>query len=98
MCRSVPQMPVFLTRIRQSLMPTVGSGTSVRVRPGAGVCFTKAFIESVPHHDAKAEEVSVHLVNDARTTDRSRTRKDDRPPAVVLHHVGVRNADRRGFT
>src|SRR3954468_20551054 len=44
MCTSVPQMPVRCTRIRTSLMPYSGSGTSSSQRPGSGRLFTSARI------------------------------------------------------
>ena len=46
MWRSVPQMPVLWTRIRTSLMPMVGIGTSRRSRPGPGPVLTRASIVS----------------------------------------------------
>src|ERR1041385_3975005 len=44
MCRSVPQMPVRWTRMRTSLMPTVGFGTSSSQRPGLALFLTSAFM------------------------------------------------------
>src|SRR5262249_50617491 len=44
MCKSVPQMPVFSTRMRTSLMPIWGTGASRRARPGFASALTKAFI------------------------------------------------------
>src|SRR5712691_4253397 len=46
MCRSVPQIPVLWTRIRTSLMPMAGTGTSRSSRPGPERTFTKASIEA----------------------------------------------------
>ncbi len=43
MCRSVPQIPVFSTLIRTSLMPISGSGTSSRLKPGPAAVFINAF-------------------------------------------------------
>ena len=42
MCRSVPQIPVLWTRIRTSLIPIVGSGTSRRTSPGPASGLTRA--------------------------------------------------------
>src|SRR6478736_5062028 len=47
MCRSVPQMPVFCTRMSTSLIPQVGSGASCRVRPRAEAALTRAFMSHV---------------------------------------------------
>src|SRR6266704_6385856 len=44
MWTSVPQMPVRSTRIRTSLMPILGSGTSSSQRPVSDFLFTRAFI------------------------------------------------------
>src|SRR5712692_7228608 len=44
MWRSVPQMPVRRTRIRTSLMPIFGSGTSSSQRPGSLLLLTSARI------------------------------------------------------
>src|SRR3954447_10086108 len=49
MCRSVPQIPVRSTRINTSLIPTSGSGTCVRLRPGPGTCLLNASTASVCH-------------------------------------------------
>src|SRR5689334_9039744 len=46
MWRSVPQMPVLRTRIRTSLMPTSGSGTSFSRSPSAASAFTSARIRA----------------------------------------------------
>jgi hypothetical protein len=42
MWRSVPQIPVLWTRIRTSLIPIGGSGTSVRTRPGRPMLHERA--------------------------------------------------------
>src|SRR6266436_869146 len=42
MCRSVPQIPVFETRIRTSLIPISGSGTSSSQRPSVALALTSA--------------------------------------------------------
>ena len=42
MCRSVPQMPVLRTRIRTSLIPISGSGTSSSQSPGSAFALTSA--------------------------------------------------------
>src|ERR1041385_662276 len=44
MCRSVPQMPVFQTRILTSLIPGSGTGTSSTHSPRSALFFTSAFI------------------------------------------------------
>src|SRR5262249_47181396 len=44
MCRSVPQIPVRWTRIRTSLIPMVGSGTSSSHSPGFSYRLIRAFI------------------------------------------------------
>src|SRR5262245_15185926 len=44
MCTSVPQIPVRNTRIRTSLPPISGTGTSSSQRPGSRFDFTSAFI------------------------------------------------------
>jgi hypothetical protein len=44
MWRSVPQIPVRWTRMRTSLMPTAGSGTSMSRRPGRAAVLTRASI------------------------------------------------------
>src|SRR4051794_12251456 len=44
MWTSVPQIPVRRTRIRTSLMPCSGSGTSSSHRPGSARLFTRARI------------------------------------------------------
>src|SRR2546425_496643 len=44
MWRSVPQMPVLWTRMRTSLMPGLGTGTSSSQRPGFECALTSAFI------------------------------------------------------
>ena len=44
MCRSVPQIPVLWTRIRTSLMPIVGRGTSWSRSPGPASALTRASI------------------------------------------------------
>src|SRR5262245_40773618 len=44
MCRSVPQMPVFWTRIKTSLMPGEGAGVSSSQRPGLDCALIRAFI------------------------------------------------------
>src|SRR5882762_11608482 len=46
MCKSVPQMPVRSMRMRTSLMPTFGSGTSCSHRPGSDLSFTSAFMDN----------------------------------------------------
>ena len=43
MCTSVPQIPVRLTRIRTSLIPISGSGTSSSQRPASARLLTSAF-------------------------------------------------------
>src|ERR1035441_101433 len=43
MCRSVPQIPVFSTRILTSLMPIAGSGMSSIHSPRSALLFTNAF-------------------------------------------------------
>src|SRR3954463_8224267 len=49
MWRSVPQMPVRSTRMRTSLMPIFGSGTSSSKRPVSAFLFTSAFmIQAIP--------------------------------------------------
>src|ERR1035438_6692509 len=42
MCKSVPQMPVFFTRIRTSLMPISGSAMSASHKPRPALLLTKA--------------------------------------------------------
>src|ERR1035437_6978834 len=49
MCRSVPQMPVFSTRILTSLMPTAGSETSSIHNPRSALLFTNAFTSTASH-------------------------------------------------
>src|SRR5436190_20399418 len=44
MCRSVPQIDAFNTRISTSSLPTSGTGTSSSHRPGSRLVFTTAFI------------------------------------------------------
>src|SRR5580704_2876039 len=44
MWMSVPQIPVFLTRISTSSDPITGTGTSRSQRPGSSFAFTSAFI------------------------------------------------------
>src|SRR5579872_3534923 len=44
MCRSVPQIPARRTRMRTSLMPNVGFGTSSSQRPGSRLLLTSAFM------------------------------------------------------
>src|SRR6266540_2734585 len=44
MCRSVPQIPVRWMRMRTSLMPGFGSGTSVSHSPRSARLLTSAFI------------------------------------------------------
>src|SRR6185436_7781241 len=46
MCRSVPQIPVRWTRMRTSLMPGFGSGTSLSHSPRSALLFTSAFMVS----------------------------------------------------
>src|ERR1039458_6402610 len=46
MCRSVPQIPVFSTRILTSLMPIAGSGMSSIHSPRSALLFTNAFIST----------------------------------------------------
>src|SRR5229473_2818129 len=48
MCRSVPQIPVSWTRIRTSLIPIVGSGTSSSHNPGFSYRLRRAFIMFAP--------------------------------------------------
>src|SRR5580698_5541284 len=44
MWTSVPQIEAFFTRIRTSLIPISGTGTSSSQSPGSGLLFTSAFI------------------------------------------------------
>src|SRR5690349_12582834 len=46
--RSVPQMPVLRTRMRTSLMPGTGTGTSRSVSPGPASVFTSASMAPLP--------------------------------------------------
>src|SRR6185437_4053183 len=72
MCTSVPQMPVFWTRMRTSLIPIVGSGMSSSQRPRSRLLFTNAFIE-YPHAVRAAgtlqssNEMPGHSGNHSRT-------------------------------
>src|SRR6185437_8812533 len=45
-CRSVPQIPVLWTRIRTSLIPISGSGTSSSHRPCSGLALIRARIRA----------------------------------------------------
>src|SRR4051794_11426715 len=58
MCRSVPQIPVRSTRIRTSLMPISGSGTSWSHSPGSGRAFTSARIGGRPGYCPAADETA----------------------------------------
>jgi hypothetical protein len=44
MWTSVPQIDAIFTRIRTSLIPISGTGTSSSQSPGSGLLFTSAFI------------------------------------------------------
>src|SRR5947209_15377343 len=65
MCRSVPQMPVFSTRISTSLMPMGGLGTSCRERPGLDSAFTSAFM---PFNLTDSEVVSNTILTTTHDT------------------------------
>src|SRR5713101_3930677 len=48
MCRSVPQIPVRWTRMSTSLIPGLGSGTSVSHSPRSARLLTSAFMGLAP--------------------------------------------------
>src|SRR5919197_6307868 len=60
MCRSVPQIPVLRTRIRTSLIPISGRGTSRSSSPGPAFVLTSASIVAggtvtvCPRHSTRA--------------------------------------------
>src|SRR5690349_7102103 len=54
MWTSVPQMPVRRTRIKTSLMPICGSGTSSSHSPGSRLLLTSAFmVDAIPHRGTR---------------------------------------------
>src|SRR6266498_197616 len=82
MCKSVPQMPVFWTRIRTSLMPVLGTGTSSSQRPGFECALTRAFIAFM--RLAKMDTVLQYPGDNVRYTKRSLSLGQELPRAHTL--------------
>src|ERR1039458_115571 len=85
MCRSVPQIPVFSTRILTSLMPIAGSGMSSIHSPRSALLFTNAFISTASRGIA-----AVSVPGEPRLDSRLRLDCRVNPRASSPHEVEAR--------
>ena len=99
-CRSVPQMPVTSTRIRTSLMPNSGTGTSSSQRPGSGRLFTSAFISALAffREIKKATWVSHRWIRSVTASGFSSHDRQGKPDCASQRRcLETRDARQRGF-